>query len=123
MSNRSPDGFRFGLEAEFLLVDAASFRPLWHPDLNFEKLNAALEAIPVGDSGRIEHGRMLVQQHHCGFCHNADFSGHDNIPRIAAQREDYLIKALREYKNATRPGLRLVRSGNRNWRSLRALRA
>jgi hypothetical protein len=49
MSNGGPDGFRFGLEAEFLLVDAASFRPLWHPDLNFEKLNAALEAIPVDD--------------------------------------------------------------------------
>ena len=47
---------------------------------------------------------MLVQQHRCGFCHNPDFSGHDNIPRIAAQREDYLIKALREYKNNTRPG-------------------
>jgi len=56
------------------------------------------------ESARIEHGRMLVQQHRCGFCHNPDFSGHDNIPRIAAQREDYLIKALREYKNNTRPG-------------------
>jgi hypothetical protein len=49
MSIGGPDGFRFGLEAEFLLVDAASFRPLWHPDLNFEKLNTALEAIPVDD--------------------------------------------------------------------------
>src|SRR5438552_8304465 len=41
--------FHFGLEAEFLLVDAVSFRPLWHRDLKFETLNAALEAISVDD--------------------------------------------------------------------------
>jgi hypothetical protein len=43
------DGFRFGLEAEFLLVDASSFRPLWYHDLQFESLNAILEAIPADD--------------------------------------------------------------------------
>jgi hypothetical protein len=32
------DGFHFGLEAEFLLVDASSFRPLWYADLQFEML-------------------------------------------------------------------------------------
>src|SRR5205823_1793713 len=47
LANRN--GFHFGLEAEFLLVDAASFRPLWYHDLKFETLNAALEAIPVDD--------------------------------------------------------------------------
>src|SRR5437016_1763000 len=49
MNGSDRDGFRFGLEAEFLLVNAESFRPLWHPDLEFEKLNAALETIPVDD--------------------------------------------------------------------------
>jgi hypothetical protein len=49
MMRYSRNGFRFGLEAEFLLVDAASFRPLWHRDLTFEKLNAALESIPVSE--------------------------------------------------------------------------
>jgi hypothetical protein len=43
------NGFRFGLETEYLLVDARSFRPLWYPDLSFERLNSALEAIPVDD--------------------------------------------------------------------------
>src|SRR5262249_36137963 len=42
-------GFHFGIEAEYLLVDAETFRPLWHHDLEFEALNAAMEAIPVGD--------------------------------------------------------------------------
>jgi cytochrome c553 len=38
------------------------------------------------------------------FCHNPDFAGRDNVPRIANQREDYLLKTLREYKSNTRHG-------------------
>lgn len=49
MSARRNDGFRFGLEAEFLVAAADTFRPLWYRDLTFRKLNAALEAIPVDD--------------------------------------------------------------------------
>ena len=47
MTRKNGTGFRFGLEAEFLLVDAATFRPLWHRDLKFKILNEALEAISV----------------------------------------------------------------------------
>ena len=49
MSHSNGQGFRFGLEAEFLLVDLESFRPLWYPDLRFHELNAALESIAIGD--------------------------------------------------------------------------
>jgi hypothetical protein len=47
MTQNKGGDFRFGLEAEFLLVDAASYRPLWHHDMKFRTLNEALEAIPV----------------------------------------------------------------------------
>jgi cytochrome c553 len=53
---------------------------------------------------RMQHAQALIHQHRCDFCHNGDLSGRDNVPRIAGQREDYLLKALREYKNNTRPG-------------------
>jgi len=43
----------------------------------------------------------LVTTHRCAFCHN-DFKGTDSVPRIAAQREDYLTKTLSEYKNGKR---------------------
>ncbi len=46
---RETEGFRFGLEAEYLLVEAGTFRPLWYRELDFATLNAALEAIPTGD--------------------------------------------------------------------------
>ena len=45
-------GFHFGLEAEFLLVDARSFEPLWHPQLRFDELYAILEGIRADDFSR-----------------------------------------------------------------------
>src|SRR3954464_14654945 len=42
-------GFHFGLEAEFLLVEAASFRPLWPPQLRFDELHAIFEWMAVDD--------------------------------------------------------------------------
>lgn len=56
------------------------------------------------DNARIERARALAEQNHCNFCHNADYSGRDNVPRIAGQREDYLAKTLREYKSNSRHG-------------------
>jgi hypothetical protein len=43
---KSPDGFHFGLETEFMLVTADTFHPLWHTDLKFKELNCILETIP-----------------------------------------------------------------------------
>ncbi len=56
------------------------------------------------DKEKLLRGQQLVQRYRCNVCHSADLSGHDNVPRIGAQREDYLIKALREYKDNTRHG-------------------
>jgi cytochrome c553 len=58
----------------------------------------------AGDPARLQRAQALVQQHHCNSCHNTDFSGKDNVPRIADQREDYLAKTLREYKDNSRHG-------------------
>jgi cytochrome c553 len=56
------------------------------------------------DAARIERAWSLVRKHHCLFCHNSDFSGHENVPWLSGQREDYLLKALRDFKSNTRPG-------------------
>ena len=57
-----------------------------------------------GDSARLERARALVEQNHCNVCHRPDFSGWDNVPRLTDQREDYLLKTLREYKSGARRG-------------------
>ena len=51
---------------------------------------------------QVEKARTLVQQHRCNFCHKPDFSGAENAPRLAGQREDYLLKTLRDYKSNRR---------------------
>jgi cytochrome c553 len=56
------------------------------------------------DPARLERARALVEQNHCNVCHRPDFSGQENVPRLANQREDYLLKALREYKSGARHG-------------------
>jgi cytochrome c553 len=74
----------------------------------FADLVATLPKPPAptepADSARMRRAEALVQQHHCNACHNPDFSGRDNVPRIANQREDYLLKTMTEYKNNTRHG-------------------
>jgi carboxylate-amine ligase len=49
MTLANGQGFHFGLESEYLIVDAETFRPLWHRDLSFSRLNEALESIPFDD--------------------------------------------------------------------------
>ena len=56
------------------------------------------------DAARIERARALVTQNRCNICHAATFAGQDNVPNIADQREDYLVKALRGYKDSSRHG-------------------
>jgi cytochrome c553 len=58
----------------------------------------------AGDPARMQRAQALVQQNRCNACHNTDFSGKDNVPRIADQREDYLLKTMREYKDNSRHG-------------------
>ncbi len=58
----------------------------------------------VPDAARMQSGRALIGQYRCNSCHNLDLAGRENIPRIADQREDYLAKALREYKSNARHG-------------------
>lgn len=67
------------------------------------KLPAPKPATEI-DQGRMERGRALVQQQRCNVCHRADLTGQENVPRLAGQREDYLLKTLREYKSAARRG-------------------
>jgi cytochrome c553 len=51
-----------------------------------------------------QRAQALIVQHHCNSCHNVDFSGRDNTPRVAAQREDYFQRTMREYRYSSRHG-------------------
>jgi cytochrome c553 len=80
-------------------------------DGDLQALADALAALPPpkppadpGDPARLERAHAMVEQNHCNVCHRPDFSGRENVPRLADQRQDYLLKALRDYKSGVRPG-------------------
>ena len=57
-----------------------------------------------GDPQRMAHGQQLAAQNRCVICHRPDFSGQENVPHLGGQREDYLLKSLRDYKSGARHG-------------------
>lgn len=56
------------------------------------------------DEARYRRGAELAQQRICGTCHNPDYSGREQMPRLAGQREAYLLKSFKEYRAGTRVG-------------------
>jgi cytochrome c553 len=58
--------------------------------------------IEPGDPQHLARGRALAEQNHCNVCHQSDFTGQENVPRLVDQREDYLLKTLRDYKTGAR---------------------
>jgi cytochrome c553 len=68
------------------------------------KLPAPEPVSDAPDPARIQRAEMLARKNHCIICHKPDFSGGINVPRLAGQREDYLVKALRGYKDNSRRG-------------------
>jgi len=78
-------------------------------DSDLQSMADALAALPPpkppadpADPGRFERARALTEQNHCDVCHRPDFFGQQTVPRLADQREDYLLKTLREYKSGAR---------------------
>jgi cytochrome c553 len=68
------------------------------------KLPPPRAGVEATDEARVDRAKALAQNYHCNVCHQPDFSGYQNVPRLAGQREDYLVQALRGYKNNTRRG-------------------
>jgi cytochrome c553 len=81
-------------------------------DADLQALSAAIAALPPdaapagpADPGRYERGRALAQAHRCDTCHTRDYAGREQMPRLAGQRERYLLKALADYKAGNRIGI------------------
>ncbi len=68
------------------------------------KLPAPKPPADTGDPARMQAAAALITQNRCNSCHGLDLAGRENIPHIANQREDYLVKTLREYKSNVRHG-------------------
>ncbi len=58
----------------------------------------------VTEPQRMARGAALAQQHRCASCHGVDYAGGQQVARLAHQREDYLTKALTEFRSGKRLG-------------------
>jgi cytochrome c553 len=56
------------------------------------------------DEARFKRGAGLAANRMCASCHNEDFSGRQQMPRLAGQHEAYTVKALQDYRTGARVG-------------------
>ena len=49
------------------------------------------------DATRAARGARLAERALCGSCHLPDHRGREQIPRLAGQREDYLLASMRQF--------------------------
>jgi cytochrome c553 len=56
------------------------------------------------DAALAKKGAEVAQKLHCGSCHTPTLAGDEQMPRLAGQRIDYMVMALRSYRDSTRSG-------------------
>ena len=69
---------------------------------------SALPAKPTQSSPEdpvlLKRGAELGRKLRCRSCHLPDYGGQNQIPRLAAQREDWLEPVMQEFRDKPRPG-------------------
>jgi cytochrome c553 len=66
---------------------------------------AAQKLRPTGfkaDPARVARGAKKSDEVLCPMCHLGGFSGQNEIPRVAGQQYDYIVKQLKAFKERTR---------------------
>jgi cytochrome c553 len=54
------------------------------------------------DEAKIKLGKVKADETLCTMCHLGGFSGQNEIPRVAGQQYDYIVKQLKDFKARTR---------------------
>lgn len=56
------------------------------------------------DPALMKRGEALSKTMRCASCHMPDYSGSEQMPRLAGQRIDYMFEALKNYRDDKRKG-------------------
>jgi cytochrome c553 len=76
------------------LEDVAAYYARQQPLARRESANPKLHA----------RGQALAHGMGCGSCHMGDYRGQKHVPAITRQREDYLVAAMKAYRDNKRTG-------------------
>jgi cytochrome c553 len=71
---------------------------------HFSKLPAKGMETGTANTALMKIGLEKAKTLRCGICHLSDFSGQNQIPRLAGQREAYLEAEMRAYRDGKRTG-------------------
>lgn len=71
---------------------------------HFSKLPAKGMETGKPDPALMKTGAEKSKALRCGICHLSDYSGQNQIPRLAGQREAYLEAEMRAYRDGKRTG-------------------
>ena len=80
------------------LLDGVSDAEITAMAVHFAK-QPARNAAPAGNPALMAQGKALAESMRCGICHLPDYRGREQMPRLAAQREDYLQYSMLQFKN------------------------
>jgi cytochrome c553 len=96
------EGLR-GNEVMQALLKGLSDRDIVALAAHFSKLPAR-STEEKADPELFNRGRDIAAKNHCANCHEPDFRGREQMPRLAGQREDFLAEAMLQYRQNRRPG-------------------
>ncbi|MCX7261651.1 MAG: c-type cytochrome [Burkholderiales bacterium] len=74
------------------------------PDSELTALAVYYASLPIAkptakrQAGLFARGETLSQEMRCGICHLPTYVGREQMPRLAGQREDYLLYTMRAMK-------------------------
>ena len=62
--------------------------------------------------GTYQRGQDLSRKMLCGTCHLPDYTGRDQIPRLAGQQEAFLLYAMKQFRDHPGPGRDTIMSAS-----------
>jgi cytochrome c553 len=87
-------------------VMTAMATPLSRQDMidiaNFYAAQKAKPSTFKADEHKVRLGKVKTDADLCTMCHLGGFSGQNEIPRVAGQQYDYIVKQMRDFKARTR---------------------
>jgi len=77
---------------------------------HYSRQPAKAQDIPR-DEAAYRRGEAIASRALCGTCHLPSYAGQQQMPRLAAQREDYLVHSMREFRDNKAQGRDTMMNG------------
>jgi cytochrome c553 len=84
-----------------LMAANLSKEDMWAIGAYFESQKQAASTYKV-EGAKVVEGRKIVDDALCTMCHLGGFSGQNEVPRVAGQHYEYIVKQLKDFRAKNR---------------------